>query len=76
MSMEALGIALAVAWFALNLAATLSALLTNRFPRPIPLIQVLLAWAIPVLGALLVLYFTNRAEKKPKLQPAAAKSRQ
>lgn len=70
--MEALGSALVIAFLALNLAATLSALLTKRYPRPMPLFQVLLTWAIPIVGALVVLYLTNRAEKKPALQASAS----
>jgi cyanate permease len=67
--MEALGVALGICWFALNVAASLAALLTTRFPRQQRLLQVLLTWAVPVVGAVLVLYFTTESDKPVRPRP-------
>jgi formate/nitrite transporter FocA (FNT family) len=67
--MEAFGVALLVGFFALNVAATVAALLSKRSSRQQRLLQVLLVWALPILGAVLVLYFTTVSEEAPRPEP-------
>jgi hypothetical protein len=67
--MEAFASALVIGWLALNVGASLVALLAKDYSRQQRLLKVLFVWLLPVVGAVLVLCFTIESDKPPQPAP-------
>jgi hypothetical protein len=70
--MKTLFIALLVVWLALATAATISVLRRSSIPRNKRLPLILLAWLLPIVGAILAICLAGRTKSAPMYPQASA----